>query len=153
MRLPEIFRHPMTDSIRSDAAALEDPSPARGAVRTVLLVDDETSVRRAAGRLLERAGYRVITAADGAEAVEELDRGARSIDVVVTDMVMPRMDARDLVSVVRRRWPAIPVVLSTGFDAGRLGDGGDALFDGFVPKPYTPDELIAAVRESLEGRP
>ena len=139
----------MTDQL-SAAPALDATSPGRVVVRTVLLVDDESSVRRAAARLLERAGFRVIVAADGAEAVDRLDAVAGSVDVVVTDMVMPRMDARELVGVIRRRWPEIPVVLSTGFDAGRLDDGGATLFDGFVPKPYTPEELVAAVRASCE---
>ena len=141
----------MTDHLRP-AAALDDLSPGPAAARTVLLVDDESSVRRSAGRLLERAGYRVITAEDGADALDRVEQLAGGVDVVVTDMIMPRMDARELALVLRRRWPEIPVVLSTGFAAGRLDDGGTALFDRFVPKPYTPDELVSAVRASLEGR-
>lgn len=138
----------MTEHSHLAPSAFDDASPGR-AVRTVLLVDDEASVRRAAGRLLERAGYRVVVATDGAEAVDRLHELNGCVDVVVTDMVMPRMDARDLAAVIRTRWPGVPVVLSTGFDAGRLADDGLALFDGFAPKPYTPAELLTAVRESL----
>ena len=151
MLLPEIFAHSMTDHSYPAPPAAEG-APQSNAARTVLLVDDEAGVRRAAGRLLERSGYRVVAAADGAEAVDRLEELAGQVDVVVTDMVMPRMDARDLVATIRSRWPSIPVVLSTGYDAGRLGEGGEALFDGFAPKPYLPAELLAAVRACLEGR-
>jgi CheY-like chemotaxis protein len=72
--------------------------------------------------------------------------------VVVTDMVMPNMDARDLIGIIRRRWPYLPVLLSTGYDAGRLGQGDLALFTGLVPKPYTPEEMLRAVRKALDSR-
>jgi CheY-like chemotaxis protein len=151
MLLPEIFARSMTDHPYPAPPAV-DGAPQSHVARTVLLVDDEAGVRRAAGRLLERSGYRVVVAGDGAEAVDRLEELAGQVDVVVTDMIMPRMDARDLVATIRSRWPSIPVVLSTGYDAGRLGDDGKALFDGFAPKPYLPAELLAAVRACLEGR-
>jgi CheY-like chemotaxis protein len=70
-----------------------------------------------------RFGYRVLTAEDGRDAVACLERPGISIDVVVTDMVMPNMDARALIGVIRRRWPHLPVLLSTGYDTGRLEQG------------------------------
>src|SRR5688572_22201241 len=114
---------------------------------TVLLVDDEPSIRRAGSRLLGRFGYRVVTAEDGRAAVACLEQSGARIDVVVTDMVMPNMDARDLIGIIRRRWPQLPVLLSTGYDAGLLGQGDLALFTGLVPKPYTPEEMLRAVRK------
>jgi CheY-like chemotaxis protein len=109
----------------------------------VLLVDDEASVRRAAGRLLERFGYSVLLAADGNEAIACLEK--ESVWVMISDMVMPRMDGRDLIAVVRRRWPVLPVVLSTGYDAGRAGGGALELFDALLPKPYSPREMLEAI--------
>jgi two-component system cell cycle sensor histidine kinase/response regulator CckA len=119
---------------------------------TVLLVDDEPSIRRAGSRMLGRFGYRVLTAEDGREAVACLERERAGIDVVVTDMVMPHMDARDLIGIIRRRWPDLPVLLSTGYDAGRLAQGDLKLFSGLVPKPYTPEEMLRAVRRALDAR-
>jgi two-component system, cell cycle sensor histidine kinase and response regulator CckA len=81
-----------------------------------------------------------------------LERQRAGIDVVVTDMVMPNMDARDLIGIIRRRWPDLPVLLSTGYDAGRLAQGDLTLFAGLVPKPYTPEEMLRAVRKALDGR-
>jgi CheY-like chemotaxis protein len=128
-----------------------DPADLRG-VETILLVDDEASIRRAGGRLFERFGYHVLTAENGQEAVACLEQQGSGIDMVVTDMVMPRMDARDLIGIIRRRWPALPVLLSTGYDAGRLGRDDLALFSGLVPKPYTSEEMLRAVRKALDGR-
>lgn len=118
---------------------------------TVLLVDDEPAVRRTGSRILSRVGYAVVLAEDGQEAVACLEREAGRIALIITDMVMPRMDACDLVRIVRRRWPMIPVILSTGYDMGRLAGGELELFNRFIPKPYTPEEILRAVRETLDG--
>ena len=117
----------------------------------MLLVDDEPAIRRTGSRLFSRFGYRVLTAEDGQAAIACLEEHAPGIDVVVTDMVMPNMDARELITVIRGRWPTLPVLLSTAFDAGRLG-GSENLFTGFVPKPYTPEEMLQAVRTAIDGR-
>ncbi len=118
---------------------------------TVLLVDDDVAVRRAGERMLQRFGYRVVTAEDGEAAIRCLETEP-GIDAVLTDMVMPRMDARDLIVVVRDRWPGLPVVLATGFDAGRLDMSGDDAFDAHVPKPYTAAEVLETLRAVLDRR-
>lgn len=136
-----------------------DPSPkgdARAALRgseTILLVDDEPSVRRTGGRILERFGYTVLLAEDGLDALRVLETEGHRVNLVLTDMVMPRMDARDLIVVLRERYPKLPVLLSTGYDMGRLGGGELQLFDRFVPKPYTPEEILTAIRQTLDRRP
>jgi CheY-like chemotaxis protein len=119
---------------------------------TILLVDDEPSVRRTGSRILSRFGYVVLLAEDGLDAVRVLEQDAHRIHLAITDMVMPRMDARDLIHVIRKRWPRLPVLLSTGYDMGRLSDGDLQLFDRFVPKPYTPEEILRAVRHTLDRR-
>ncbi len=118
---------------------------------TVLLVDDETAIRRAGRRMLERYGYRVLLAEDGEAALRELHGANGAVDLVLTDLVMPRMDALGLVEVIRREWPGLPVVLSTGYDDGRLGPGQVELFSAFVSKPYTPNEMLQTVREVLDA--
>jgi PAS domain S-box-containing protein len=134
--------------------AAQPPTAAEpGGRETILLVDDEPSVRRAGDRMLRYYGYRVILAEDGQDALErleQLEREAQTVDLVLTDLVMPRMDARELIGVVRHRWPELPVLLSTGYDPGRLGPGGMDDFDGFIAKPYAPDELLGAVRAVLD---
>lgn len=119
---------------------------------TVLLVDDEPSIRQAGSRLLVRYGYRVVTAEDGRAAIACLENHGNGIDVVITDMVMPNMDARELIGLIRGRWPGLPVLLSTGVESGRLGQPDLDLFNGIVPKPYTSEDMLSAVRKALDGR-
>jgi len=132
--------------------AAEDPRAALRGTETILLVDDEPSVRRTGGRILERFGYTVLLAEDGEDALRVLKAALDCVALVVTDMVMPRMDARDLIVHLRRLYPSLPVLLSTGYDMGRLGGGELQLFDRFVPKPYTPEEILSAIRQTLDVR-
>ncbi|MDX2192332.1 MAG: response regulator [Gemmatimonadales bacterium] len=130
-----------------------DPRAHLRGTETVLLVDDEPSVRRTGSRILARFGYEVLVAQDGVEALEVLESPAgAAVALVVTDMVMPRMDARDLITRLRQRWPTLPVLLSTGYDMGRLAPGELQLFSRLVPKPYTPEEILTAVRQTLDER-
>jgi len=80
--------------------------------KSLLLVDDSLSVRRAVSRMLERAGYRVVTANDGLEALELL-RGGLRVEAVLTDLEMPRANGFEVIEEVRRRYPDLPVVVMT----------------------------------------
>jgi len=146
----------LSGPFREHRARSGRPSPGGGVelrgTETLLLVDDEPSVRRTGSRILTRFGYTVVAAEDGAAALELLEADAARVALVVTDMVMPRMDARELIHRIRARWPELPVLLSTGFDMGRLAPADLELFDRFVPKPYTPDEILRAVRQTLDRR-
>jgi len=86
---------------------------------TVLLVDDEAPIRRSLGPYLERSGYRVHLASDGVEALEVL--GRHRIDIVVTDVLMPRLDGRELVRRVRSGGTWTPIILLTQVDAPTSG--------------------------------
>lgn len=135
-----------------ETATPEGPAPKRDlhGAETVLLVDDEPSIRRAGSRMLERYGYRVILAEDGEDALRRLEAES-DVNLVITDMVMPRLDARGLIEAIRKRWPDLPVLLSTGYDDNRLNPGISGQFNGIVAKPYTPDEILGAVRGVLDG--
>lgn len=142
----------MSASASSPASsASDDPRAGLRGTETILLVDDEPSVRRTGGRILERFGYTVLLAEDGEDALRVLAAEGQRVVLVVTDMVMPRMDARDLIVHLRRDYPSLPVLLSTGYDMGRLGGGELQLFDRFVPKPYTPEEILSAIRQTLDA--
>lgn len=121
-------------------------APPRSA--TILLVDDEDSVRRIVARMLVRSGYQVVPVANGEEALEAFDNG---IDVVVTDVSMPGCSGPEL---ARRLWatrPGLPVVLMTGYDTGEAiaeaVDRGARL----LPKPFDRDRLLRTVDTSLAG--
>jgi len=103
---------------------------------------------RSIGRVvLERAGFRVLTADDGAEAVEVYRAHHARIDLVVLDVTMPRMSGLDAFRHMAEITPHPPVLFSTGYSADDLGGASGAL--GLLTKPYRPHELLAAVRDAL----
>jgi PAS domain S-box-containing protein len=117
---------------------------------TVLVVEDDSPVRIVMARTLEEAGYQVIQAGGGAEALNAIARLGRRIRLVLTDVVMPGMNGRDLAGKVEELLPGTPVLFTSGYTDGeiarrRLLDPGVA----FIQKPLTPRALTAAVQKSL----
>ena len=115
---------------------------------TVLLVDDEAPIRRSLGPYLERSGYRVLLASDGVEALDLL--ASYQMDIIVSDVLMPRMDGRELVRRVRAGGAWTPIILLTQVDASyervsALDDGAD----DYLSKPFDPAELASRIRAVL----
>jgi two-component system, cell cycle sensor histidine kinase and response regulator CckA len=128
-------------------------SPTRaGAGLTVLVVDDETAVRRFAVRVLQRDGYEVLEAADGAEALELLRASKASIDAIVSDIVMPRLNGVELMQAVAETHAHIPVVLMSGYATAALSDMGIATPCSVIPKPFPAERLLAEVHRCVRGR-
>lgn len=119
-------------------------TPSRPPASTILVVEDSDVVRTLAARMLVEQGYAVITAIDGVEAIEVLERA--SIGVVVTDLRMPRMDGRALARQVAARWPAVQMIFMTGHPEADLTEG---LPGPLLMKPFAPDDLAVAVRTRL----
>ncbi len=114
----------------------------------ILLVDDEASIRTSLGPYLERSGFDVLLASDGREALDLM--AANRVDIVVTDVLMPRMDGRELVRRLRAQGTWTPVILLTQLDASyerisALDDGAD----DYLSKPFDPAELASRVRAVL----
>ncbi|MEV6349753.1 response regulator [Actinoplanes sp. NPDC051851] len=118
--------------------------------RTVLVADDEDGVREVAVRILRRAGYTVLSAANGQEALDLARRHPGAIDAVLSDVVMPHMNGPELAAALRDVRPETPVVYMSGY-AEPLMTGPGVLDEGVtvVGKPFTRDELLAAVHASL----
>src|SRR5579862_2751575 len=112
---------------------------------TILCVDDEENPRTLRKLILEKQGYQVITAASGLEALEVLNR--TSVDLVLSDQMMPGMTGSQLTKSVKARWPATPVVLISGVNE-IPADTGCA--DRFVSKIGGPQLLFNTVAEVLE---
>jgi CheY-like chemotaxis protein len=121
------------------------PSPEQRAP-TILVVDDEPQVRRLASRALEQAGYRVIQATDGLEALGLFTDDA-GIDLLVTDVRMPHTDGIVLAAALRRRYPHVPVLFISGFPRGT-----EPAPEPFLAKPFEMQALCARVAELLAGR-
>ncbi len=122
-----------------------------GATETILLVEDEEMVRRAGRRILEKHGYRVLQAADGAEALMVLRERGAEIALVVSDVVMPRMGGRELYASLREEGFTMPFLFTSGY-TDRMSSDTVALDPSVpvLPKPWTWTELTASVRAALD---
>ncbi len=118
-----------------------------------LVVDDHPMVRQAAEAILEDAGFCVVSAGDGAEALERFRERPDEFRLVLLDLTMPRLSGVETFHAMRQLRPDVKVVLSSGFDqqnaTERLSEGEGLA--GFVQKPYTPIQLLRVVRGVLEG--
>ena len=125
----------------------EEPVPVAAA--RVLVVDDEETVRLSVSRILQKFGYEVIAAADGSQALDTLGAG-RSVDLILMDVTMPRMDGPSAAREMRERGAAVPIILMSGYAEEELVSRGvmDHV-DGFLKKPFEVMELVAAVRDRL----
>ena len=120
---------------------------------TVLLVDDEPAVRRTTRRLLERAGFAVLEAGDGEEALRQARAHRGRLALVVTDVVMPQMGGPALAGQLAREHIDVPVLYVSGYSEENAFPGGSAAADGhFLHKPFTVEGLMEAVG-ALLGRP
>ncbi len=122
--------------------------------RTILVVDDEAMVLTIAQRVLERAGYDVLTAADGEEGCEVFQRHASDIALVLLDVTMPRMDGDETFRRMRQIKGDVRVLLTSGYNereaTNQLAGRGLA---GFIQKPYAPAALLRKVREVMDQCP
>ncbi|HEX6964797.1 MAG TPA: PAS domain S-box protein [Gemmatimonadaceae bacterium] len=134
-------------------ASIAQPAAAAHASRgtgTVLLVDDEDAVRAIARRILERAGYRVLTARHGADALRVLSEADTRIDVLLSDVVMPELGGVELAGRAVEHTPELRVVLMSGYtnDTAILDELGSLA--GFLAKPFTADTLLRSVQEAMQ---
>jgi len=136
------------------AAAPARPQPgepeARGGSETVLVVEDDDQLRRSAKRILEDAGYQVVTAADGLEALEAL-RQTAGVRLVFSDLVMPRLGGRALYDAARREGVTIPFLFASGYsDPDRGGSLDPAL--PLMHKPWMATDLLGRIRAILDRK-
>lgn len=116
----------------------------------VLIADDDVDILSLVGLRLERAGYEVVTAKDGIEALEAVD--ARTPDIAVVDVMMPRMDGHELVRRLREREDTreLPILILTAAVHDRIAAASEAAgADAHMRKPFSPRELVAKLEEML----
>jgi PAS domain S-box-containing protein len=140
---------------RTDAPVIREKSAAVGVAsargETVLIVEDQDTVRQLAARVLKQQGYSTVEAASGSEALLLLQgQDAPAIDLLLTDVILPGINGRELADRVRSEMPAIKVLFMSGYAGDALGRRG-VLEDGlaFLPKPFTPAALLQKVRNVL----
>ena len=141
-----------TGALPEQLQAAESPVSAAGGTETILVVEDEAPIRRAAQRVLERHGYHVRMAADGAEGLAAFLADPAGIHLILSDLVMPRMSGREMYHRVREAGHAVPFLFASGYtrtDAEAAQSLGEGL--PFIQKPWSMGELLRRVRETLDG--
>ncbi len=112
----------------------------------ILLVDDEDEVRKVTSMMLELLGYSVVSARDGADALEKLQEHKHDISLVLMDLSMPVMDGEETFIEMRKKDKNIPVIIATGHSDTATTDRISSLnVDGIVNKPYLMDELVEVI--------
>ncbi len=142
---------------REDAAAAQDslglPRADHGQ-ETILLVEDETNLRRLARQYLETQGYKILEAEDGAAALQIVDGYRGAIDLLLTDVIMPGMNGRELATNIARLLPGVRVLYMSGYTENAIGHDGtlDAGIN-LLQKPFSLPALKDRVREVLDSEP
>ncbi len=130
-----------------------DALPAlRGGAETILAVEDEAALRRIVKTVLERYGYRVLMAGNGAEALDLWRKHGASVDLLLTDLVMPHgISGWDLATRLRAERPDLKVLVMSGYDPNEraMGAGEDRRV-AFLQKPYSLSELVRSARTCLD---
>jgi len=146
----KVYLHANASKEAEEAAGEVTPLP-RGNGETVLVVDDEERMRAAVQSTLERFGYRVMLANNGAEAVASYVQNREGIAIVLTDMAMPIMDGPATIVALKALNPKVKIIASGGLatesDTARVIEAG---VKQFVPKPYTAETLLTALAEALQ---
>jgi two-component system cell cycle sensor histidine kinase/response regulator CckA len=143
--LPRVF-----DEADPAATVALPEVPAMTSRGTVLLVEDEAAVREATKRMLRKFGFVVIEAKNGQDALMLWEKEGKTVDVVLTDVVMPAMGGAELAKALRGRRQDLRVVFMSGYTQGTLElSSMDEAATRFLPKPFTADQLVNTLRELL----
>ncbi|MBI4503645.1 MAG: response regulator [Gemmatimonadetes bacterium] len=139
------------------AGAAEQPAArpsaeVRGGTETILLVEDDPALRRVAERALRKHGYRVVLAADGEEALQRIRSAPNGLDLLLTDVVMPRLGGPGLLEALRTEGKAVRALMTSGYpERGAMPEPPPQAPVHYLAKPWTVPELLRAVRAALDG--
>ena len=144
---------PATPLAMKSAGPLEDARPVHGGVETLLIAEDHTGLRELAFETLTKLGYEVILAADGEQALQEFKNRADEIDLVVLDVVLPKLSGPLAFARICEIKPGVPVIFATGYSPD-ISSLQDAQQQGLpvLQKPYSPRDLARKIRETLDQR-
>jgi CheY-like chemotaxis protein len=136
-----------------DQVSKKDAAPIKGGNETILLVDDEESIRQLGEELLGSFGYKVITAPDGESALDLYEKGNGRVDLVILDLSMPGMGGKRCLEKLVEINPLIKVIIASGYSiSGPTKDAIDSGAKGFVSKPYEAGQMLQAVREVIDDK-
>ena len=148
----KVFLPRVDEPLADEASAVANRGAAPRGSETILLADDEAPILKVAKRILESAGYHVLTAADGAKALEVAAAHTGTIDLLVTDMVMPQLGGRQVADKLRANRPGLRVLYLSGYtDTAAARQGLMEPGAAFLQKPFSTDSLVRRVREVLDS--
>lgn len=141
---------PALESTRAEAAQKRRVDLPEGHGELLLVVDDEEAIRQITKGMLETFNYKVITAADGTEAVALYAQRREEIAAVITDMMMPFMDGPATIRALRRLNPRVKIIAASGLGAhDKIAEANALGVELFLPKPYTAEKLLKALAQVL----
>lgn len=124
----------------------------QGGTETLLLAEDDADVRKTAGEILRIAGYTVVEAADGADAVRKYMDHRDDVNLLILDVVMPKKNGKEAYEEIHSINPSVPALFMSGYTGDVvLNKGVKNTAVGYIPKPLSADELLKKIREVLEG--
>lgn len=129
---------------------MKTPELPTGNGELILIVDDEEAIRQITKCTLEAFGYKVLTAADGSEAIDVYAECKSDVSVVITDMMMPFMDGVATIRALREMKADVKVISTSGLgDNAKAAEAARAGVQRFLPKPYTAEQLLRALAEVI----
>jgi two-component system, cell cycle sensor histidine kinase and response regulator CckA len=117
---------------------------------TILVVEDAESIRRMVCAMLAQSGYYCLEAGDGVEALGVLKNNGDSVNLILTDMLMPNMSGAELAEQVSRNWPKVRIIFMSGYTDDPVVRTIQSSATIFIPKPFTAALLTTKVREVLD---
>jgi two-component system cell cycle sensor histidine kinase/response regulator CckA len=149
----KIYFPQIKQPLQASTQPLSKAKPLRGGTETLLVVEDEPSLRHLAQGVLHNQGYEVLTAPNGQDALRVVrEHRGQPISLVITDVIMPRMGGKVMAEWLKTTYPDIKILYTSGYTENEIAHHG-ALESGveFLPKPYSPASVIRKVRELLDA--
>ena len=144
---------PRIADVTQRAPFTEGERPVRAGTETILLVEDELGVRQLVREMLQRLGYKIHEASGGADAVKIFAQHQDTIDLLLTDVIMPQMSGRELAERLKALRPSLKVLYISGYTDDMLAHHGVLESNVYLlQKPFAPDELAKKLREMLDAR-
>jgi PAS domain S-box-containing protein len=141
---------PVLEEVAVEEQIEAEVIPAHGGSETILVVEDEEAIRRTIKRALEGQGYDVVLAGDGAEALEVVRARQADIDLIISDLIMPRLGGRQLFEVLEQEGARVPFLFTSGYSEREVQRSGVGFDVPLLLKPWTLNDLFARVREVLD---
>jgi CheY-like chemotaxis protein len=141
-----------TSDSAPEAKGADPAAAATGVARTLLLVEDNTMVRRSMDAMLQGMGYRVVSVESGEQAIEVATKADFPIDLLITDVVMPEMNGKELLERIHQLCPGMSVLFMSGYERSILAGRTFTTYpENFLQKPFDSQELAEAVRKAIAG--